>query len=142
MKIFEKFFFDSVQYVRYDQRRKFDADRRIIGISAIFQILPTRSCCYGVKGLSTTLGIEPRSLTTGSKQVVHWTSETWCECSEIAGSTHTVTYHANRSWSFVLLLIKKPLEVTHLQTKNGLNGLNKLAHILRMLFTQSIGNLA
>jgi hypothetical protein len=23
---------------------------------------------------------------TGSKQVVHWTSETWCECSEIAGS--------------------------------------------------------
>ncbi len=23
---------------------------------------------------------------TGSKQVVHWTSETWYECSEIAGS--------------------------------------------------------
>jgi hypothetical protein len=23
---------------------------------------------------------------TGSKRVVHWTSETWCECSEIAGS--------------------------------------------------------
>jgi hypothetical protein len=23
---------------------------------------------------------------TGSKQVVHWTSETWCKCSEIAGS--------------------------------------------------------
>jgi hypothetical protein len=23
---------------------------------------------------------------TGSKQVLHWTSETWCECSEIAGS--------------------------------------------------------
>jgi hypothetical protein len=22
----------------------------------------------------------------GGKQVVHWTSETWCECSEIAGS--------------------------------------------------------
>jgi hypothetical protein len=22
----------------------------------------------------------------GSKQVVHWTNETWCECSEIAGS--------------------------------------------------------
>jgi hypothetical protein len=24
---------------------------------------------------------------TGCKRVVHWTSETWCECSEIAGST-------------------------------------------------------
>jgi hypothetical protein len=23
---------------------------------------------------------------TGSKQVVHWTSETWCKCNEIAGS--------------------------------------------------------
>jgi hypothetical protein len=23
---------------------------------------------------------------TGSQQVVHWTSETWCECGEIAGS--------------------------------------------------------
>jgi hypothetical protein len=36
--------------------------------------------------ISTPLGIEPRSLMTGSKQVVHWTSETWCECIEIAGS--------------------------------------------------------
>jgi hypothetical protein len=26
---------------------------------------------------------------TGSKRVVHWTSETWCESSEIAGSPHT-----------------------------------------------------
>jgi hypothetical protein len=24
---------------------------------------------------------------TGSKRVVRWTSETWCECSEIAGSS-------------------------------------------------------
>jgi hypothetical protein len=23
---------------------------------------------------------------TGSKRVVHWTTETWCECGEIAGS--------------------------------------------------------
>ncbi len=38
--------------------------------------------------ISTPLGIEPGSLMTGSKQVVHWTSETWCECSEIAGSPH------------------------------------------------------
>ncbi len=36
--------------------------------------------------ISTPLGIEPGSLMIGSKQVVHWTSETWCECSEIAGS--------------------------------------------------------
>ncbi len=35
---------------------------------------------------STRLGIEPRSLMTGSKLVVHWTSETWCDCSEITGS--------------------------------------------------------
>jgi hypothetical protein len=32
------------------------------------------------------LGIEPGSLLTGSKGVDHWTSETMCECSEIAGS--------------------------------------------------------
>jgi hypothetical protein len=36
--------------------------------------------------ISTPLGIEPGSLMTRSKQVVHWTSETWCENSEIAGS--------------------------------------------------------
>ncbi len=36
--------------------------------------------------ISTPLGIEPRSLMTGSKHVVHLTSETWYECSEIAGS--------------------------------------------------------
>ncbi len=36
--------------------------------------------------IGTPLGIESRSLITGSKLVVHWTSETWCECSEIAGS--------------------------------------------------------
>jgi hypothetical protein len=27
--------------------------------------------------ISIPLGIEPRSLMTGSKRVVHWTSETW-----------------------------------------------------------------
>jgi hypothetical protein len=36
--------------------------------------------------ISTPLGIEPGSLITGSKQVLHWTSRTVCECSEIAGS--------------------------------------------------------
>jgi hypothetical protein len=35
---------------------------------------------------STPGGFEPGSLVTGSKQVVHWTSETWWEWSEIAGS--------------------------------------------------------
>ncbi len=35
--------------------------------------------------ISTPLGIEPRSLMTGSKQVVHWTSETWYECSLSTG---------------------------------------------------------
>ncbi len=35
---------------------------------------------------STPRGFEPGSLVMGSKQVVHWTSETWWESSEIAGS--------------------------------------------------------
>jgi hypothetical protein len=38
------------------------------------------------------LGIEPRSLMTGSKWVDCWTSGTVCECSEIAGSLHHVCY--------------------------------------------------
>ncbi len=36
--------------------------------------------------ISTPLGIELGSLITGSKWVVHWTSEKWLEGSEIAGS--------------------------------------------------------
>jgi hypothetical protein len=36
--------------------------------------------------IRTPLGIEPGSLMTGSKGLTHWTSETVCECSEIAGS--------------------------------------------------------
>jgi hypothetical protein len=36
--------------------------------------------------VSTPLGIEPRSLMTGSKRVDHWTSGSVYECSEIAGS--------------------------------------------------------
>jgi hypothetical protein len=36
--------------------------------------------------VSTPLGIEHRSLMTGSKRVDHWTSGTVYECSEIAGS--------------------------------------------------------
>jgi hypothetical protein len=35
-----------------------------------------------------TLGIEFGSLMTGSKGLTHWTSETVCDCSEIAGSPH------------------------------------------------------
>jgi hypothetical protein len=36
--------------------------------------------------ISTPLGIEPGAFMTRNKRVVHWTSGTWCECSEIAGS--------------------------------------------------------
>jgi hypothetical protein len=36
--------------------------------------------------IGTPLGIEPGSLMTGRKWIVHWTSETWYECCEIAGS--------------------------------------------------------
>ncbi len=39
--------------------------------------------------ISTPLGIELRSLMTGSKGLTHWTSETVCEYSEIAGSPHS-----------------------------------------------------
>ncbi len=36
--------------------------------------------------ISPPRGFEPVSLVAGSKQVVHWTSETWRESCEIAGS--------------------------------------------------------
>ncbi len=36
--------------------------------------------------ISSPLGIEPGYLMMGSKGLTHWTSETVCECSEIAGS--------------------------------------------------------
>jgi hypothetical protein len=36
--------------------------------------------------ISPPRGFEPRSLVTGSKGLVHWTSQTWWEWSEIAGS--------------------------------------------------------
>ncbi len=36
--------------------------------------------------ISPPRGFEPESLVAGSKQVVHWTSETWWESCEIAGS--------------------------------------------------------
>jgi hypothetical protein len=36
--------------------------------------------------IGTPLGIEPGSLMIGSKQVIHWTSKTCCDGSEIAGS--------------------------------------------------------
>ncbi len=39
--------------VRHDPCRKFDADQKLINILAIFQKLPTLSCCYGVKGLKS-----------------------------------------------------------------------------------------
>jgi hypothetical protein len=41
---------------------------------------------------STPLGFEPGSLMTGSKRVVNWTSETWCEGNEVAGSPHCHLY--------------------------------------------------
>jgi NADH:ubiquinone oxidoreductase subunit 3 (subunit A) len=42
--------------------------------------------------ISTPLGIEPGSLMMGSKQEVHRISETWYECSEIAGSSNRLTF--------------------------------------------------
>ncbi len=43
--------------------------------------------------ISTSLGIEPGSLMTGSKQVDHWTSGTVYKCSEIAGSLQVKIYN-------------------------------------------------
>ncbi len=43
--------------------------------------------------ISPPRGFEPGSLVTGSKQVVHWTSETWWEWSEIAGSPQDNNKH-------------------------------------------------
>ncbi len=50
---------------------------------------------------STPLGIEPESLMMGSKQVVHWTSKTWCECSESASSPQSeiILFIPHESWS-------------------------------------------
>ncbi len=52
--------------------------------------------------ISTPLWIEPRSFMTGNKRVVHWTSEKWCECSEIAGSPQHFALkqkHLKQNWS-------------------------------------------
>jgi hypothetical protein len=43
--------------------------------------------------ISTPLGIEPRSLMTGSKWVDHWTSGTVCKCSKIEGSPPQSVFH-------------------------------------------------
>ncbi len=50
---------------------------------------------------STPRGFEPRSLVTGSKGLVHWTSETWWEWSENAGSPKA---SVNNSYSLPLPL--------------------------------------
>ncbi len=57
-------------------------------------------------------GFEPRSLVTGSKRVVHWTSETWWELSEIAGSLHPFVFFVNKQ---------------HLYNEQMVNGLRKNA---------------
>ncbi len=46
--------------------------------------------------ISPPRGFEPRSLVMRSKRVVHWTSETWWEWSEIAGSPQTTVHILNR----------------------------------------------
>jgi hypothetical protein len=44
--------------------------------------------------ISPPRGFEPVSLVAGSKQIVHWTSETWWEWSAIAGSPQWLYYIA------------------------------------------------
>jgi hypothetical protein len=55
--------------------------------------------------ISTPLGIEPGSLMTGIKGWTHWTSETVCECSEIAGSPQHPIGRRFFAASFYALLI-------------------------------------
>jgi hypothetical protein len=61
------------------------------------QKLSYHACSKTLSGESrfhrdTPLGIISGSFMRESKWVVHWTSETWCECSEIAGSPHASNY--------------------------------------------------
>jgi hypothetical protein len=55
--------------------------------------------------ISTPPGFEPGYLMTGSKRVVHWTSETWWEWSEIAGSAQY--FNCERNSYFVLSSLMK-----------------------------------
>jgi hypothetical protein len=59
--------------------------------------------------LSTPLGIEPRSLMTGSKRVDYWTSGTVYECSEIAGYPHILiierAIYCRTVWRLLEILI-------------------------------------
>ncbi len=61
--------------------------------------------------ISIPLGIEPGSLTAGSKWVVHWTSETWCKCSEIAGSPHKPPKSAEANRVSLVVLTCKTLVI-------------------------------
>jgi hypothetical protein len=49
--------------------------------------------------ISTPPGIEPGSLMTGSKGLTNWTSETVCECSEIAGSPQAANSGSCIKWN-------------------------------------------
>ncbi len=62
--------------------------------------------------ISTPLGFEPGSLMTGSKWVVHWTSETWWEWSEIAGSPHI---YISRQSLMYFICMRGPLGSTRLK---------------------------
>ncbi len=75
---------------------------------------------------STPRGFEPGSLVTGSKRVVHWTSETWWEWSEIAGSAHCTVYITVSDWRVLVLSLK-----AHLQTvESVLNYIKPSSHTL------------
>jgi hypothetical protein len=63
----------SLSFVCLLRKKQTNIMKRVLAGKSLFHI-------------STSLGIEPGFLMTGSKQAVCWTSETWYECSEIAGS--------------------------------------------------------
>jgi hypothetical protein len=50
--------------------------------------------------ISPPRGFEPRSLVTRSKGLVHWTSKTWWEWNEIAGSPQVLSMALNLYWLF------------------------------------------
>jgi hypothetical protein len=66
--------------------------------------------------ISTPLGIEPGSLMMGSQRVVHWTSETWYECSEIAGSPQSVLFWTIYCFKIMVFYISQVTKTDILNT--------------------------
>jgi hypothetical protein len=93
--------------------------------------------------ISTPLWIEPGSLMTGSKRVVHWTSETWYECSEISGSPqssylknincyeHLISVAEARKFIFEHYFLQRAVRNEEITCNNFLTERNKIMHSVK-----------